>query len=85
MSDIKKEYIGSDVSFSDSECNKIYTVPTKFRSTSKNKASNQSAIQEEELCYQNEVNLCLPDLHDIYAINQGKEMILKMNKALQVS
>ena len=65
MSDIKVEYIGSDVSFSDSECNEIYTVPTKFWSTSKNKGSNQFAIQEEQLCYQNEVNICLPDLHDI--------------------
>ena len=44
MSDIKAEYIGSDVSFSDSECDEIYTVPTKFRSTSKNRGSNQSAI-----------------------------------------
>ena len=51
--------------FSDSECDEISAVLTDFWSTSKNNASNQSALQEEEMRHQNEVNFCLPDLHNI--------------------
>ena len=44
MNDKKAEYIGSEVSFYDSECDDIYIVPTEFQITFKNKASNQSAL-----------------------------------------
>ena len=37
MSDIKAECIGSDVSFSDSECDEIYTVPINFEVLSRMK------------------------------------------------